>query len=81
MIRNFSEILGALGFALAIAVCLLAAVGTSKAQEFSAEQRSACTGDAFRFCSSEMPNIPAITACMRKNHSGLSAGCKAVFPR
>jgi hypothetical protein len=28
-----------------------------------------------------MPNIPAITACMRKNRSGLSAGCKAVFPR
>lgn len=81
MIRNFSEILGAVGFALAIAVCLLAMVGSSKAQDFSSEQRAACTGDAFRFCSSEMPNIPAITACMRKNRSSLSAGCKAVFPR
>ena len=31
MIRNFSDILGAAGFALAVAVCLLATVGASKA--------------------------------------------------
>ena len=55
MIRNFSEILGAVGFALAVAVCLLAMIGSSRAQGFSSEQCAARTGDAFRFCSREMP--------------------------
>jgi len=31
---------------------------------FSSEEQQMCTGDAFRLCSSEIPNIPAITACM-----------------
>ena len=81
MIRNFSDILGAAAFALAIAICLLATVGPGKAQDFTAEQRANWSGDAFRLCSSEIPNIPAVTACMRKNRSNLSAACKAVFPR
>jgi hypothetical protein len=81
MIWNFSDILGAAAFALAIAICLLATVGPGKAQDFTAEQRANCSGDAFRLCSSEIPNIPAVTACMRKNRSNLSAACKAVFPR
>jgi hypothetical protein len=80
MIRNLSDILGAAAFALAIAICLLASAGPSKAEDFTAEQRANCTGDAFRLCSSEIPNIPAVTACMRKNRSNLSAACKAVFP-
>jgi hypothetical protein len=41
------------------------------------EQRSACMGDAFKFCSSEIPNIPRITSCMKANYSKLSPGCKA----
>jgi hypothetical protein len=40
-----------------------------------------CTGDAFRLCSSEIPNIPAITACMIKNKAQLSAGCRTVMDR
>jgi hypothetical protein len=40
-----------------------------------------CTGDAFRLCSSEIPNIPAITACMRKNKANLSTGCRAVMDK
>lgn len=43
------------------------------------EQRSACMGDAFKLCSSEIPNIPRITACMRTNFSKLSPACKAAF--
>jgi hypothetical protein len=41
------------------------------------EQRSACMGDAFKFCSSEIPNVPKITACMKANYAKLSPGCKA----
>jgi hypothetical protein len=34
------------------------------------------TGDAFRLCSSEIPDIGRITACMLKNRSRLSSGCR-----
>ena len=81
MIWSFSDILGAAAFALAVGMFLLATVSAGKAQDFTAEQRANCSGDAFRLCSSEIPNIPAVTACIRKNRSNLSAACKAVFPR
>jgi hypothetical protein len=48
---------------------------------FSAEAQQMCTGDAFRLCASEIPNIPAITACMVKQRANLSAGCRAVMDR
>jgi hypothetical protein len=50
------------------------AAGTSK-------QRSACMGDAFRFCSSAIPNVSRVTACMKSNYAKLTAGCKATFPK
>ena len=40
-----------------------------------------CTGDAFRLCSSEIPNISKITACMFKNKAQLSSGCRTVMDR
>jgi len=43
------------------------------------EQRAACTGDAFRLCAAEIPDISRITACMKSNFSRLSPACKAVF--
>jgi len=51
------------------------------ANAYTSEQRIACTPDAFRLCSSEIPNIDGITACMRKQKSSLSAACKAVFDK
>jgi hypothetical protein len=48
---------------------------------FSAEAQQMCTSDAFRLCSSEIPNIPKITACMIKHRSDLSTGCRAVMDR
>ena len=38
-----------------------------------------CTGDAFRLCGSEIPNIERITACMIKQRASLSTGCRAVM--
>ena len=67
-----------------LAVACLTAVTTLMSREsfaFSAEAQQMCTGDAFRLCSSEIPNIPAITACMIKRKSELSSGCRAVFDR
>jgi hypothetical protein len=48
---------------------------------FSPEAQQMCTGDAFRLCSSEIPDIPRITACMIKNRASLSSGCRNVMDR
>ena len=72
-----------IGFgALVVAASLIALTASVSAAEIAtAEQRAACTPDAFRLCSSHIPNIPAITACMKKNFNNLSPACKAVFPK
>jgi hypothetical protein len=59
---------------LAVAISLPALASPSFA--FTAEAQQQCTGDAFRLCSSEIPNIGRITACMVKNRSSLSLGCR-----
>ena len=57
------------------------AVSSTSSFAFSAEAQSMCTGDAFRLCSSEIPNIPKITACMFKHRADLSSGCRVVMDR
>lgn len=66
----------ALGFAATVSI-----VSATSSFAFSAEAQQMCTGDAFRLCSSEIPNIPKITACMMKHRSDLSAGCRAVMDK
>jgi hypothetical protein len=68
------------GLMLAFAVSVSAMSPTSSFA-FSAEAQQMCTGDAFRLCASEIPNIPAITACMVKQRANLSVGCRAVMDR
>jgi hypothetical protein len=66
-------------YSLAVAGSLT--VFAQAANAYTSEQRIACTPDAFRLCSSEIPNIDGITACMRRQKSSLSAACKAVFDK
>jgi hypothetical protein len=65
----------ALGFFLA-----LFAVGAANAQG-TPEQRRACTPDVYRLCASEIPNVRAITACLRRQKGSLSPACAAMFER
>lgn len=51
----------------------------SRCQAFASEAQQMCMEDAFRLCSSAIPNIPEITACMRKHRTELSAGCLEVM--
>ena len=44
-------------------------------------QRVACTGDAFKFCGSAIPDIPAIISCMGANYAQFTPACQAQFPR
>ena len=68
------------GLALAVAAAFSAVTSTA-GFAFSAEAQQMCTGDAFRLCSAEIPNIPKITACMLKQRANLSSGCRAVLDR
>jgi hypothetical protein len=46
---------------------------------YTLEAQRMCTGDAFRLCSAEIPDIPKITACMIRHRADLSSGCRAVM--
>jgi hypothetical protein len=78
MTASFTRTLRQAGLVLAVATSFSALASTSSFA-FSAEAQQMCTGDAFRLCSSEIPNIPAITACMYKHRAQLSTGCRTVM--
>src|SRR5712691_1143396 len=80
MNASFTRKIRQAGLVLAFAVSV-SALSTSQSFAFSSEEQQMCTGDAFRLCSSEIPNIPAITACMIKQRANLSSGCRAVMDR
>lgn len=62
-----------------VSVLALGAMLPHAAQAYTAEQEQACTNDAFRLCSSEIPDVERVTACMTRNKSQLSAPCRAQF--
>jgi hypothetical protein len=68
------------GLALAL-VASFSALSSRASFAFSAEAQQMCSGDAFRLCSSEIPNIPKITACMIRQRANLSSGCRTVLDR
>ena len=70
-IRNFT-----LMTSLTLCVTMLPAASRAFTQE---DQRRLCTGDVFRLCSSEIPDVERITACMHRQRASLSEGCRRVF--
>jgi hypothetical protein len=69
-----------LTFALVIAISGVG-LSASPGLAFSSEAQQMCTGDAMRLCSSDIPDVSRITACMVRKRSQLSAGCRAVMDR
>jgi hypothetical protein len=63
---------------LTATIFALAALSTA-ANAYTDEQQQMCTGDAMRLCSSEIPDVERVTACMVQKRAQLSDGCKAVF--
>lgn len=65
---------------LTMAVLLLAG-SSALAQESrgTEQQRVACAPDVLRLCFWEIPNVDRIIACLRREKSQLSAGCRQVF--
>ena len=66
-------------FGLMLVTALSVSMWSSASQAYTAEQEQACTGDAFRLCSSEIPNVDRVTACMVAKKSQLSPPCRAQF--
>jgi hypothetical protein len=54
---------------------------TSPGLAFSSEAQQMCTGDAMRLCSSEIPDISRVRACMVQKKAQVSPGCRAVMDR
>ena len=79
-----SQVLGravrGVGVVLAFAATF-SVLSSTASLAFSAEAQQMCSGDAFRLCSAEIPNIRRITACMVKNRSQLSSSCRVVLDR
>lgn len=66
-----------LGWILAAGLSL--ALGSGAALAYTPEQQQACTGDAFRLCQPEIPDVDRVTACMIRNKAQLSPGCRVYF--
>lgn len=68
--------LNARSAAVLASLLLLAAPASAQGTE---QERSACEGDAFKFCSDDIPDIPKIEACLEAKLSDLSPACQAEF--
>jgi hypothetical protein len=63
-------------------ILMLSAIGSfggPASAEGTAQQRSACMGDAFRFCREDIPNVVRIEACLLQNRDRLHPACQAEF--
>jgi hypothetical protein len=70
--------LGLIAFQVAISMVLYPTLGHALGTE---SERAACAPDVFRLCSSEIPNIDRIIACMKAKRASLSTPCKLVFDK
>jgi hypothetical protein len=68
-----------LGYGLMLATAFAASMWPATGRAYTPEQEQACTSDAFRLCSSEIPNVDRVTACMVARKSQLSPACRAQF--
>ena len=72
MVRNFH-------FGLMLATALSVSFLPTAGKAYTPEQQQACSGDAMRLCGPEIPDVDRVTACMVRNKSQLSPGCRVFF--
>jgi hypothetical protein len=66
-------------FGLMLATALPVSLGVTAAHAYTPEQQQACSNDAFRLCSAEIPDVDRVTVCMIAKKSQLSPGCRVFF--
>jgi hypothetical protein len=64
---------------LMLATALSVSIWPAASRAYTPEQEQACTNDAFRLCSAEIPDVDRVTLCMARNKSQLSPACRAQF--
>jgi hypothetical protein len=62
---------------LAALFCVTAA--SAQENHGTPEQRAACAPDAFRLCSSYIPDAARVENCLRQRTADLSDACRSVF--
>ena len=78
MTTTFTRTIRQAGLVLAFAVSI-ASVSSTSSFAFSSDAQAQCTGDAFRLCSSEIPNVDHIVVCLKQQKPNLSKPCQAVM--
>ncbi len=70
-----------LRFILAVSFlfAISAFLSTASWAQGTAQDRSACMGDAFKFCGADIPDVAKIEACLSQNRSQLTPACAAEF--
>src|SRR5450631_3847364 len=71
--------LGKFQFSLLLATALSVSMWPAASEAYTPEEQQACSDDAFRLCSAEIPDVDRVTVCMVRNKSQLSPGCRAFF--
>jgi hypothetical protein len=64
---------------LMLATAFLVSMWPAAGSAYTPEEEQACSGDAFRLCSSDIPDVDRVTACMVRQQSQLSPGCRVYF--
>ncbi len=62
-----------------LALLLCATTASAQDNRGTPEQRATCAPDAFRLCSSYIPDPTKVEHCLRQNKSDLSDACRSVF--
>jgi hypothetical protein len=68
-----------LQFALMLATTLPVSLWPAASEAYTPEQQQACSDDAFRLCSSDIPDVDRVTACMIRKQDQLTPGCRVYF--
>ena len=70
--RNFQ-------LSLMLAMALSVSMWSAASRAYTPEQQQACSDDAFRLCSADVPDVERVTACMVRNKSQLTPRCRVYF--
>jgi hypothetical protein len=66
-------------FSLLLAVAFSVSMWPAASEAYTPEQQAACSDDAFRLCSADIPDVDRVTACMVRKQDQLSPGCRVYF--
>ena len=64
---------------LLLATALAFSMWPAASEAYTPEQQAACSDDAFRLCSADIPDVDRVTACMIRKQDQLSPGCRVYF--